>query len=49
MDKSEEYILDNEIPAISFIRVGQSLTVNGEIDDEEPKEKSVIEPNNGKK
>jgi hypothetical protein len=49
MDKSEEYILDNEIPAISFIRIGQSLAVNGEIDEEEPKEKSVIESNNGKK
>ena len=49
MDKSEEYILDNEIPAISFIRIGQSLVVNGEIDEEEPKEKSVIESNNCKK
>ena len=35
MDKSEEYILDNEIPAISFIRIGQSLEMPGEIDKEE--------------
>ena len=64
MDKPEEYILDNEIPTISFIRIGQSLgmageivngeiingeIVNGEIVKEEPKEKSVIESNNGKK
>ena len=73
MDKPEEYILDNEIPTISFIRIGQSLgmagemvngemvngemvngeMVNGEIvkeePKEEPKEKSVIESNNGKK
>ena len=47
MDKTEEYILDNEIPAISFIRVGQSLTVNGEIDDQRlkavPKHMKVID------
>ena len=58
MDKPKEYILDNEIPTISFIRIGQSLgmvgeMVNGEIvkeePKEEPKEKSIIETNNEKK
>jgi hypothetical protein len=49
MDKSKEYILDNEIPTISFIRIGESLMVNGEIINEEPKEKSEIESNNVKK
>ena len=54
MDKPEEYILDNEIPTISFIRIGQSLgmageMVNGEIVNGESKEKSEIESKKVKK
>ena len=40
MDKKEESLVDNEIwdgeiPTISFIRIGQSLEMPGEIDKEE--------------
>ena len=34
MDK-EEYDLDSDIPTISFIRIGQSLSPNEEINGEE--------------
>jgi len=41
MDKTEESLVDEiwncEIPTISFIRIGQSLYMPGEIDKEEPK------------
>jgi hypothetical protein len=42
MDK-EENDLDSDIPTISFIRIGQSLSLNGEINEEELKKDGVKE------
>jgi hypothetical protein len=42
MDK-EENDLDSDIPTISFIRIGQSLSPNGEINEEELKKDGVKE------
>ena len=36
-DSLDDDILDNEIPASTFIRIGQSLDMPGEIDKEELK------------
>ena len=39
----EDDDLDSDIPTISFIRIGQSLSPNGEINEEELKKDGVKE------